>query len=333
MLRVVTLLCLLRAALADPPPSLISAMSDVGAAEGHVFDVKDSISQSMGVLRVRRTPGNFTFNGSPYSFVGMYHVFSNGTFSVHAALSTDLRGWTHAALLVPNADMPYFEIDAPTGLLLLLHEQWLSPHSNAPCTVRAALYASLSAALAGAPPLSASLAPSALSNLQGTPSITSWSASADSVVVGLHFNEAVAGGGNRDQAAAGALLGLRAGAPLWSMAPWDAYNSALTAAGAVGNIGGRDALPCGAGTLVLQEGNRASPTDWARWAVFVREATDGMAAWAPLAVTTPGGSRSFGNPGVAHLGGGLLAVSYFLFSEGAAPGEAGQLLFWTTVEC
>jgi hypothetical protein len=46
------------------------------------------------------------------------------------------------ALLVENADMPYFEIDASTGLLLLLHEQWLSPHSSAPCTVRAALYAS-----------------------------------------------------------------------------------------------------------------------------------------------------------------------------------------------
>jgi hypothetical protein len=199
--------------------------------------------------------------------------------------------------------------------------------------VRAALYASLFAALSGAPPLSASLAPATLSTLQGTPSIASWSAASDSVVLGVHYNEATAGGGNRDQVAAGALLGLRAGAPLWSVGPWEAYNAALTAVGAVGNIGGRDALPCGAGTLVLQEGNRASPTNWAQWAVYVRGATDGMAAWAPLAVATPGGSRSFGNPGAAHLGGGLLAVSYFLFAEGAAPGEAGQLLFWTTVEC
>jgi hypothetical protein len=152
--------------------------------------------------------------------------------------------------------------------------------------------------------------------------VASWSASADSVVLGLHYNE------DRDQVAAGALLGLRAGAPLWAFGPWAGYNAALTAAGAAGNVGGRDALPCGSGTLVLQEGNRANPTDWAKWGVFAKEAGDSTRA---LQIQTPGGSRSFGNPGAVHLGGGLLAVSYFLFSEGAAPGEAGQLLFWTQV--
>ncbi len=165
------------------------------------------------------------------------------------------------------------------------------------------------------------------------------------------------------QVAAGLLEGLAAGSPQWHAWGEAGYNAAATAAGATGNIGDRDAVsvPCSGATpscaacsVVVQEGNVGAPppapTNWSAWRVFARDrrAPVTPGSFLPLDVRTHGGSTAFGNPGVAvltlpglglglglGLGQGLgqqqqlLVVSYFLFGEGAASGEAGSLLFWT----
>ena len=53
-----------------------------------------------------------------------------------------------------------------------------------------------------------------------------------------------------------------------------------------------------------------------------------------LRISTPGRSRSFGNPIVKVLpsphpsGGDALVVSMFVFGAGAGPGESGELVYY-----
>lgn len=132
---------------------------------------------------------------------------------------------------------------------------------------------------------------------------------------------------------------------MWRAWHEDALTAALTAAGARGNVGGRalEVLPAYARAggapvgLALHEGNTAPPpTNWSAWRVFVAERGAPLAGGgvAQLPVRTHGGSTSFGNPGLALLpaavagGPSVIVVSYFVFGEGAAPGEAGSLLFY-----
>jgi hypothetical protein len=52
----------------------------------------------------------------------------------------------------------------------------------------------------------------------------------------------------------------------------------------------------------------------------------------PLAMHTAGGSRAFGNPTATVVTGpageDVLVVTQFVFSETAAPGEAGSLIYY-----
>jgi hypothetical protein len=74
------------------------------------------------------------------------------------------------------------------------------------------------------------------------------------------------------------------------------------------------------------------PPDFHAWRVFLVDVA--TLTVTPLPVVTKGRSTSFGNPFAAFLpsprdGSPALVVTYFLFGEGAAPGEAGSLLFFS----
>jgi hypothetical protein len=95
-----------------------------------------------------------------------------------------------------------------------------------------------------------------------------------------------------------------------------------------GNIGDRDHLRYLGRDydLIEAQGRRG---DFATWRIYLHDRATGTAE--RLEVTTHGGSTAFANPTATMLrdpaGRDALMVTLFLPMEGAAPGEAGSLLY------
>jgi hypothetical protein len=243
------------------------------------------------------------------------------------------------------------------GWIVVTHEQWMRPGSTLPSQLGFKLYYNESQLLAGTHFNSyvAPLSVGSASRLEGTPSLYAttlvqrgglWMVDAD---VGFHFNDER----GIDQVASGTLgsFGPTAVTPaLTRQARADAYDDLFASRGAVGNIGQRAPGTLLGAHLCAQEANVGAmpPTVWADWRVwlyFFGAAEGDVPTGASgnvtmLNVTTHGGSTAFGNPswtvlpcpGASAGGPGgpspsCLFVSYFLFGEGAAPGEAGVCAF------
>jgi len=121
------------------------------------------------------------------------------------------------------------------------------------------------------------------------------------------------------------------------------YNNRFIERGVTGNIGQRDTVVAPFGRYNIQEGNIGTPAaswdKWRLWRYTFAEPTaypTGGGTVRQLNPTTPNGSVSFGNPSVRILdapdgAGQVMWVSYSLFAEGAGPGEAGSLVYWTHI--
>lgn len=247
--------------------------------------------------------------------------------------------------------------------ILIAHEQWMGPGlpSTGPCQLGLQLYYTDADLLNGTPFYRWTI-PIGLSKtrkLEGTPNVY-WAAlnkrnelwSLDAVI-GFHFNDE----NGRDVVAQGYLTQLgdpSRTSPDWQPATASAYVDSITDQGAKGNIGQRDSSVgqpnAGlflSGRYSVQEGNiqgipPGESTLWQAWRLWLYEwSQDDPVYWPagrgnfyPLQPRTPNGSFAFGNPSFQILPGGpsasdgRLFVSYFLFTQGAAPGDApGALIF------
>ena len=258
------------------------------------------------------------------------------------ATAAQLRAGAPAALRSTESD----------GWIVLAHEQWMTPGSRAPSQLGFKLYYNESELLAGVHFNSfvAPLSVGAKRKLEGTPSLYStalvqrdglWMIDAD---VGFHFNDDA----GIDQVAQASLssFGPTTVQPALSrQTRADRYDDLFISRGAVGNLGQRAPGILQGTHLVAQEGNigHMPPTIWQDWRVWLYffapgegdTPTGASQNVTMLNITTHGGSTAFGNPSWTMLpcpsspssSSLCLFVSYFLFSEGAAPGEAGVCAF------
>lgn len=97
-----------------------------------------------------------------------------------------------------------------------------------------------------------------------------------------------------------------------------------------GNIGGRDSDVFDDITYSVHE-VQDTKGDFGSWLVYLREWGTGTVGYLPI--TTHGGSTAFANPTIAVLaalsGRPAVVATMFIPTEGAAPGEAGQLIYYT----
>jgi hypothetical protein len=105
---------------------------------------------------------------------------------------------------------------------------------------------------------------------------------------------------------------------------------AITAAGYPGKHGDRDERLWRRRPYEIVEAQWSRDGDgWANWRITLYDWLESTTY--PVPIHTAGGSTSFGNPALTELtdpaGQPVLVVTLFLFSEGAAPGEAGPLLY------
>jgi hypothetical protein len=282
--------------------------------ERSAFGVRDSAGNTMDTAKIVEDPAG--------GYLAVYHSPHGGAFTVSVATSDDLLRWTHRGDLASHASQPYLMAVRDGGFIAAWEADgggynWL--------TFR--YYPSRDRLFAGDPERAFD-APHTLVPptrwAEGTPNIRAARLEPDidrSVIdVGFHFWW----NGDVDRQARGRLRGFSG----WTTMREPRIDEAVLAHGVRGNIGDRDSLVIGGESFTLVEGQYVKG-DFGSWRIFLYSPRSGTAR--PLAIRTPGGSRAFANPAATMLrgpdGARALVVSLFLPSEGAAPGEAGQLIY------
>lgn len=309
--------------------NIVRIISDIRGSTGHRYHLRDSRGVTMDCLRIISAP----IDGAKVRYLGVYHYHEPTlkSFEVYLAQSFNLLQWEFIRRLVPNADMPALAVDATTGSVLLVYEQFGAAHSQWPSSIGCRMYRSV-ADLVGGKLSSLYVAPNLLSELEGTPTVRHWDARGGTAQIDFHFQNR---SGLRDEAASGALTGFPQD-PRWTAAARPEYTALFTAAGALGNVGGRSVFRLDGVTFILQEGNLQPPpgfpTTWTEWRIFLLQPSLGGVK--RIAIRTHANSTAVGNPAVevvpspTRRGGLSLFVTYFLFGQGAAKGEGGPLAFY-----
>jgi hypothetical protein len=156
---------------------------------------------------------------------------------------------------------------------------------------------------------------------EGTPSIER--VTSRRVDIGFHFYA----GCRHDRQARGSTDWTR-----WRTASRPTVDGALEAQGARGHIGDRDRIELDGHTLELVEGQLELGRP-GTWRTFLYDAQTGRADL--LRFQSHAGSTSFANPTIARVtidGRAAILVTLYLFAEGAAGEESGQLVYYRTLD-
>jgi hypothetical protein len=299
--------------------TLRTILGDVPGANGYRYDAKDSAGNRMDTVKIIVNPAG--------GYLGIYHTGD----TVNLATSSDLLHWTFVRALDDQATQPTIRA-LPTGGFLTAVE--FNDQHGSGGRVRFRHYPTLSALYAGTydrdhtPPRT--LSPCN----EGTPNIRSVSLSPDidhSVVeVGFHYHRNC----EVDRQAGGRLTDFTTWATAADSAADDALMAAARALGhrVRGNIGDRDS------EVLLTPPTRNSlfeiqyrKGDFGSWRVYLRDGGSGEVSYLPI--TTHGGSTAFANPSLTMItapsGQKAVVVTMFIPTEGAAPGEAGELIYYS----
>lgn len=322
-----------------------AAAEDLSAAQ---FAVRDDTGVSLDALEVLQV--------APGRYVGVSHAYIDGHFQARVASSTDLRSWRFEAVLGKDGGMPaiaaapgggYVVADEVGSTLRLLPPIALPEALTGPTRLwmlqksqlRFRYYATLDALLAGRYTRSRTVPRRLSPTNEGTPSISVLrdgpGLAGLRVETGLHYFKDLDGNGtpDADRQATGTLRGLRT----WTVrarpdldAPFltaTAFHAPFTAAPRA-NVGDRDAVTLPDGTSAVIAEAQYLPQDFGAWRLFLQAAPGAPAI--PLELHTPGTSRAAGNPSLTSVtlpdGRPGLVFTAFLFGEGAAPGEAGEVV-------
>jgi hypothetical protein len=293
---------------------LIRLLEDVPGAVSR-YGVRDHTDRSMDTLKVIENPDG--------GYLGVYHALAGDGFAVHVATSTDMLSWTHRAELDRPASQPTIAVLGDGRFVVALE----AGGSGRAAWLKVLHYGDVERLLCGAADHAVDLPhtqvpPGELA--EGTPNIYSavGPVPGDSLIdLGFHYFR----DGDVDRQARGTLTGFRH----WTAEPQPHLDAAIEVHGVRGNIGDRDHLVWRDHPVNVHEGQLLKGR-WDTWRVFVYDWATGVAR--PVRIRTHGGSTSFGNPCVTALtapsGAPALLVTAFVFGEGSAPGEGGQLVYF-----
>ncbi len=294
--------------------------------------------------------------------LGLYHALGkDGRFNVYLATSDDLMTWKRRATIDAGASQPTIAL-LPSGGLVVAYEKVslielgplsslvdtlesvVGPILNSPTDrirLRFRYYRTVDALLHNQFAREFT-APRRLSpTAEGTPSITNVKQkkgllSRSRIEVGLHYFADLDGNGtpDADRLATAVLTGFTK----WQATPAPELDQSLMTAPFLhpdftqaprGNIGDRDQIILDGVRLELQEAQYVAE-DYSSWRPFLIDPRGGVPR--PLQIVTAGGSKSFGNPTATVLtapsGRQAVLVTMYVFSEGAAPGEMGPLIYY-----
>jgi hypothetical protein len=327
--------------------TLIHYLNNPRYAAAVRYDLKDNTGNHMQCLSV------IDMTGQAYKYAAVYHtpylVTGGYRYKVNLAISNDLMNWIWQRTLLDNADMPKFMKVTNGEWIILTHEQWMNEgpggDSRGPAQLGFKLFHNYADLLNGTIRKSW-VAGQHVTNLNGTPNFYDARIVYDGLnpsveaICGFHFWD-----GYRDAVGHATVTKLfhPGGGTSWSPMTATNYNNLFINAGVTGNIGQRATLSTSNGRYTIQEGNVGDPaSSWDKWRVWLYSHDDdqlyptGNGSILQLAPQTHKGSSSFGNPNLDLVKdpngiGQAIVVSYFIFGEGSAPGEAGSLLYYFPV--
>jgi hypothetical protein len=291
---------------------------DVKTATSHRYGATDNQGYGLDALKIIENPEG--------GYLGVYHSLIGGTFQVRLATSIDLFSWTYIRTVELSASQPTIA-QAPNDAYLVAFEK-----EEASSHLQFQYYSNL-ATLINGPPDATLDAQRTLSSLhEGTPNIYNITIEGSTLkaLIGFHYDT-----GSVDNVAIGWLT-IPVDNPQFMMwndtAPLTRYNQDLKDNYQVrGNIGDRDYGQVFGRNFTLQEGCLIERNGhWAYWRIFLYDHLTNN--FTLLNIKTHKGSTSFGNPTFTFLKSpnnkDCMVVTYFLFSEGAQEGEAGELIFY-----
>ena len=293
---------------------LRTIVEDVPGSAAYRYGTKDSAGNSMDTLKIVKSP----FGG----YTGVYHSYSGGQPTVKVASSQNLLYWTFEANLAQDSSHPTIYSLARGGSLVAYETLSGCPEVTGNC-IALKYYATESALLNGAASRSIVLRRKLSTCAEGTPSITSATSTLSSIQLSFHYF----GNCYADRQGRGTLQAFDPAT--WSASTAPSIDSGILAAGASpdGNIGDRDAIFYDGASQRLYEGQLAR-ADFASWRNFLWVG----AGATQLSIRTHGGSVAFANPTFTSLtlpsGQPGVVVTQFIPQSGAAPGEAGELVYY-----
>ncbi|MET0965834.1 MAG: hypothetical protein ABWZ02_05525 [Nakamurella sp.] len=308
-------------------------IGDVRLSTGYRYGTRDSVGNTMDTVKIIDDPSG--------GYFGIYHTGDE----VKLATSTDLANWAYVRTLDAAATQPTIRM-LPTGAFLTAVEY--NDQVGSGGLLRLRHYSDRSALTGGEFDRERTLHRSLSACNEGTPHIEAVRLGDDrgdvdhsdidhsdidhsEIDLGFHYQRRC----DVDRQGFGTLRDFVD----WRAEPDTELDKALIRAAAVdghrvrGNIGGRDSFTLnGAQHTVYEVQYRKN--DFASWRVYLQ--TDGGRI-AALPIHTHGtaghdSSTAFANPTVSVItapsGRPALAVTLFIPFEGAAPGEAGELVYY-----
>ncbi|CAF4485226.1 unnamed protein product [Rotaria sp. Silwood2] len=249
-------------------------------------------------------------------FIGVYHTVIDGIPRVYLARSTDLLQWTWLQELAYQASQPTIAVpgDQPQGFIVAWEQE---PRNH----LQIAFYSTWDNLRAGKAQKTFDAARTLSPCAEGTPNIYG-QPTVNRIDIGFHYFEKCV----VDRQARGLLLNFNQWTEVRKVSTID---NAILYHGVQGNIGDRDALSNFDGyTFTIIEG-QYKPNDFGTWRIFMYDPQTNNADKVPI--LTDGGSLAFANPTMTRTtmkGQDILLVTLFLPSEQAAPGEAGELIYY-----
>jgi hypothetical protein len=295
---------------------LPDAAGNVPAAQGHRYGSKDNTGATLDGLKIIQAPGG--------DYLGVYHVFRLGRFETRVATSSNLLTWTYWSTLGVHDSQATI---APLGNGYVVASESNTNGITSPSKtwIKLRRYPSGSALLAGDPDRTFdtphTLVP-ANSGAEGTPNI--YSASNALIDVGMHYFR----NSDVDRQARGTLRNWST----WTTKTEPHLDRAILAVdpGLAGNIGDRDDVTYGGDPWTIHEG-QLRKGDFSSWRCYLVRNAQGRR----LTLRTHGGSVACANPTTTLLrlpnGKPGLVTTVFIPMSGAAPGEAGELIFYREV--
>ena len=288
---------------------LLTLIGDVCQADGRQYDSRDHRGNKMDCVKIIKRPDS-------EKFIGIYHTFIDNIPRVNLAVSNDLLNWTWLQELATFGSQPTIAIpsDHPHGYIVAWEQQ---PNNH----LRFAFYPTWSDLQAGnfeknyAAPRLLSCYAEGTPNIYGQPTL-------DNIDVGFHFYDE----GVLDRQARGTLKNFNQ----WTaVRKQPGIDKAILHYGVQGNIGDRDALSAFEGSAFIVIEGQYRPRDFGTWRIFVFDPETGSAD--QVKIVTDGKSQAFSNPSVTLTTWNnqpILIVTLFVPSEQAAPGEAGELIYY-----
>jgi hypothetical protein len=291
--------------------ALKSLIENVTSATGKRFDAKDNVGHNMDCAKIIANP-------EAGGYIAVYHTYVNGEAKVNLASSTDLLNWTWirelAGSITGAASQPTIKVASDGGFVMA----WEQEPSNHLKFVYFRNWNDLKNGVVNKRYDAARLFSSCA---EGTPNL--YSASSTRLDVGFHYYKNC----DVDRQARGTLTNFNS----WTASTQGNFDNALLHWGVAGNIGDRDGhLNFQGYNFGLIEG-QFKKGDFGSWRSFIYDYSTGNAE--QLNIRTNGGSTAFANPTITALtinGQNAMVVTLFVPSEGAAPGEAGELIYYKT---